>query len=90
MTVDGNHAGCVRTRKSTTCVIVRLAAHMVQDLSETQGTVRLSSCEAEYAALVRGSQEGLYVKNLLRFFGRSGEVELESDSSSAVGTFCRL
>ena len=79
VTVDASHAGCVRTRKSTTCVVVRLGNHMIQDLSETQGTIRLSSGEAEYAGLVRGSQDGLYVKNLLRFFGRSAEVELETD-----------
>ncbi len=90
VTVDASHAGCVRTRKSTTCVVVRLGNHMIQDLSETQGTIRLSSGEAEYAGLVRGSQEGIYVKNLLRFFGRSAEVELESDSSSALGTVRRL
>jgi hypothetical protein len=90
VTVDASHAGCVRTRKSTTCVVVRLGNHMIQDLSETQGTIRLSSGEAEYAGLVRGSQEGLYVKNLLRFFGRSAEVELETDSSSALGTVRRL
>ena len=32
VTVDASHAGCVRTRKSTTCVVVRLGNHMTQDL----------------------------------------------------------
>ena len=57
--VDANHAGCVRTRKSTTCLINLIGHHAVQNTSVTQGPVSLSSGESEYRALVRAAVEAL-------------------------------
>ena len=64
--VDASHTGCQRTRKSTTGVLITLGHHLLCDQSATQGRVRLSSGEAEYAAMVKGVAEGLFVKNILK------------------------
>ena len=55
-----------------------------------QTVVALSSGEAEYAGCVRGVQEGLYVRNILRFLGFEVRLELITDSTSAIGTCKRL
>mgnify|MGYP003334013400 CR=1 FL=1 len=46
---DASHSACPRTRKSTTGVVCRKGHHLLSALSATQGVVRLSSGEAEYA-----------------------------------------
>jgi hypothetical protein len=88
--VDASHAGCQRTRKSTSGVLITNGHHMLCDQSATQGRVRLSSGEAEYAAMVKGVAEGLFVKNILKFLGENVELELETDSTAAIGTARRL
>ena len=58
--------------------------------SSTQTTVRLSSGEAEYAALVKGAAEAIFIRNLLRFMWEEEEIELESDSTAAIGAVKRI
>ena len=56
---DSDHAGCVRTRKSTSGGMVRWGTHVLKWWSKTQPTIALSSGEAELAAIVRSTSEGL-------------------------------
>ena len=90
MGADASHAGCRRTRKSTSGVLGRIGKHLVHASSSTQSTVRLSSGEAEYAALVRATAEGLYIRAVLRFMWREVMIALESDSTAAIGTVRRF
>jgi hypothetical protein len=44
---DSDFAGCVRTRKSTSCCMVFLGSHLLRSTSTTQAIISLSSGEAE-------------------------------------------
>ena len=52
---DTDYAGCRVTRKSTSGGVIMLGKHMVKSWSSTQANVTLSSGEAEYYGLVKGS-----------------------------------
>ena len=49
-----------------------------------------SSGQSELQGITRGCVEGLFVKNLLGFFGYDTTVEIETDSSAAKGFTNRL
>ena len=55
---DTDHAGCLRTRKSTSGGCVMLGARMLKAWSSTQPTITLSSGEAELHGVVRASAAG--------------------------------
>ena len=89
--VDADHAGCLRTRKSTTCCIIRIGNHVIQDVSVTQpGLPALSSGESEYRAAIRATVESLYIQNLMKFLRILTKIDVETDSSAAKGTAGRL
>ena len=54
---DSDWAGDVATRKSTSGGVLMLGAHCVKTWSVTQDPLALSSCEAEYYAIVEGAME---------------------------------
>ena len=56
---DTGWAGCPRTRKSTSGGCVLLGQHAMKHWSSTQASTALSSGEAEFNGVVRGSGEGL-------------------------------
>lgn len=89
--VDADHAGCLRTRKSTHCIALRVGRHVLMVLSKTQsGLPVLSSGESEYRGLSRCAVKALYVRNLLKFLRIPCDIELETDSSAAKGCSARL
>ena len=50
--VDTDHAGCLKTRKSTSGGIPKLGRHTIRTWSLTQAEIALSSGEAEYYGVV--------------------------------------
>lgn len=88
--VDADLAGERPGRKSTTCYVVRAGRHSVAEGVFTQPTVALSTAEAELSAMTRGTVEGIYVRNLLRFFAEEATLEVETDSSAAKAVTNRL
>ncbi len=56
---DTDWNGCPRTRKSTSGGCVLLGSHTIKTWSSTQASVALSSGEAEFNGVVRGSGVGL-------------------------------
>ena len=54
---DSDWAGSVSTRKSTSGGILMLGGHCMKTWSATQDPLALSSCEAEYYAIVEGVME---------------------------------
>ena len=62
--VDSDWAGCKRTRKSTSGTVIQLLECTVASGSRTQGTIKLSSGEAELYAIGQGTRETLHVRNL--------------------------
>ena len=82
---DSDHAGCIRTRKSTTGGIVRWGGHVLKWWSKTQPTLALSSGEAELAAIVRSTSEGLGMQAMMEEFGIKVDLVVKSDAIAAIG-----
>ena len=84
--VDSDWAGDLETRKSTSGGIICLGPHCVKTWSSTQSTPALSSCEAEYYALVDGATRVLGLQAAAKELGVVAEdaaVQASTDSSAA-------
>ena len=84
--VDSDWAGDVRTRKSTSGGLIMLGEHCIRTWSITQGSPALSSCEAEYIALVDGASRALGLQAAAKELGiEVGDMVIEAatDSSAA-------
>ena len=81
---DTDWAGCRRTRKSTSGGSVMLGAHAMKRWSSTQASTALSSGEAEFYGVVRGSGQGLGHQALLWDLGVSLPLRVWTDSSAAI------
>ena len=62
---DTDFAGCRRTRKSTSGGVAILGSHLVKSWCSTQSIVSLSSGEAEYYGIVKGSPMRLGIRSML-------------------------
>ena len=87
--VDTDHAGCLKTRKSTSGGITKLGRHTIRTWSLTQAVIALSSGEAEYYGVVKGASFSLGTQSLLRDMGIHAEVHMYTDSSAAKGIASR-
>ena len=88
--VDSDWAGCKTTRKSTSGGALAWGGGLLKSWSTTQGSVALSSGEAEFYAAVKGCKEGIGVKALLADLGVAVKVEVVQDSTAAKGTATRI
>ena len=66
---DADHAGCLKTRKSTSSSKLFYGSHMLRSTSTTQGVIALSSGESEFCALVKGTSAGLGAVSMLKHLG---------------------
>merc|ERR1711994_463575 len=82
---DSDHAGCIRTRKSTSGGLIRWGSSVLKWWSKTQPTLALSSGEAELAAIVRSTSEGLGMKAMMEEFGIKVDLVVKSDAVAAIG-----
>ena len=81
--VDSDHAGCLRTRRSTSSCMIMRGGHLIRSSSTTQKQQGLSSAESEFLAIVKGSSLILGATNMARDLGRWFEApQVESDSSA--------
>ena len=81
--VDTDHAGCLETRKSTSGGVIMLNNHPIKDYSVTQSVISLSSGEAEYYGMVRGTSIGLGIVALLEDLGIQRRLRICTDASAA-------
>ena len=88
--VDSEWAGCKRTRVSTSGGLAVWGSGFLKSWSSSQGSVALSSGEAEFYAAVKGAAEGLGIQALLADLGWNVEVKLLQDSTAAKGTASRI
>ena len=86
---DTDWAGCPRTRKSTSGGCIMLGSHTIKTWSSTQSSVSLSSGEAEFNGVVRGSGAGLGYRSLLGDLGQDLPLRVWTDSSAALGICSR-
>ena len=64
-TSDSDWGGCVKTRKSTTRIVLRYAGSTIATMRRTQGIVSLSSAEAEYFGMASALAEAKQVQDIL-------------------------
>ncbi len=89
---DGDHAGYIVTRRSTSGMAVFFGSHLIKSSSTVQSTIALNVGESEFYSAVKGAAHGLGVKSLLADWGFPGirlELEIRTDSSAAKGFACR-
>ena len=68
---DSDHAGCLKTRKSTTGMVLMRDAHCLKVSSHTQSTISLRSGESEYYGFFKCAASGLGARSMLADFGMS-------------------
>ena len=66
-----------------------IGEHMVKSGCTTQAVIALSSGEAEYYGLVKGSSIGLGIRGIMSDLGVNGKVNILTDSSAAKGISAR-
>ena len=90
--VDSDWAGCKTIRKSTSGTVVQLLNSTVSFGSRTQGTIALSSGEAELYAIGQGTSEALFVKNLIieAKMAKSVNITVHTDSTAGKSMATRF
>ena len=86
---DTDWAGCPKTRKSTSGGVILLGSHILKTYSSTQPTISLSSGEAEFYGVVKGSGAALGQQSLFADLGIALQVRVWTDSSAAIGICSR-
>jgi hypothetical protein len=82
---DTDWAGCARTRKSTSGGCLMVGQHLIKAWSATQASIALSSGEAEYYGVVRGTGIALGIKALYNDIGLTLPIRVWTDSTAALG-----
>ena len=83
---DADWVGSIVDRKSTSGYFTFVGGNLVTWRSKKQGSVALSSAEAELVAMVKGISELLWLKKLMEEigFGLDEEMVLLCDNKSAM------
>ena len=87
---DSDWAGCLTTRRSTSGGVVSLRGGMLKGWSSTQGSVAMSSGEAEYYATVKAASEALGAQALAADLGWAWKIRLWLDSTAAKSMASRM
>ncbi len=83
--VDTDHAGCIKTRKSTNSGALTFGKHCLKTWSTTQAVIALSSGEAEFYGVVKGGSVLLGAMSMARVLGIELKGRIHIDSSAAKG-----
>ena len=67
-----------------------MGSHAIKNWSSTQAVIALSSGEAEYYAIVKGSAVGLGAQSILKNLGVQTKVVVKTDSKAAKGIATRM
>ena len=83
--VDTDHAGCLKTRRSTNGGALMHGKHTIKSWASTQSVIALSSGEAEYYGAVKGASVLLGALSLCKDLGIELKGRVHTDSSAAKG-----
>ena len=87
--VDTDHAGCLKTRRSTNGGALMHGKHTIKTWASTQSVIALSSGEAEYYGVVKGASALLGALSLAKDLGLQMKGRVHTDSSAAKGIASR-
>jgi len=87
--VDTDHAGCLRTRKSTSGERGLAGTHLLKSRSGTQPVITPSSGEAELHGVARGGVVGPGFLSLMADLGIALAMRLWTDSTASQGMCAR-
>ena len=79
---DADHAGCVRTRKSTSGGVIQLGNGTLKTYCRGQAVISLSSGESEYYSLVSIMSESLGLQRLLKDWAVKVGYKIWMDAAS--------
>ncbi len=82
---DTDHAGCVRTRKSTSGGCILYGSHCMRFWSKTQAVISLSSAESELTGVVKATTEAIGMMAVMQDLGITTRAVVAMDSSAALG-----
>ena len=85
---DTDHAGCVRSRKSTTGSVILLGRAKLRSFCRGQSLIALSSGEAEFYGLVSAASESLGEQSILKDWGVHVHIRILMDATAgaAIGS----
>ena len=86
---DADHAGCLRTRKSTTGGLVMCGKHTLLHWCRGQAVIALSSGEAEYYSLVTLVSELCGIRSLALDWNLNYKLTTNVDATAAIGIASR-
>ena len=86
---DANHAGCIRTRKSTTGGALILGTHSLAHWCRGQAVIALSSGESEFYGAVTAVAELLGFVSLARDWNLQFGLMLHLDAEACIGAISR-
>ena len=100
---DSDHAGCQRTRKSTSSSKLFHGQHMLRSTSTTQAVISLSTGESEFYGIVKATSAAIGAVAMLRDLGVDLEqpvdvrvkdstdacIEVQADASAGIGIAMR-
>ena len=86
---DSDHAGCLKTRESTTGRVLMRSAHCLKVSSHTQPAISLSSGESECFGIVKCAAIGLRARSMLADFGMCADVVVRTDLWIGLGVGSR-
>ncbi len=82
---DSDHAGCLRTRWSTSCTALMAGKHVLRFSSTTQTVVALNSGESEFYGLVNSSSIILGAVAMAKYLGATLAARVRYDATAVAG-----
>ena len=86
---DSDHAGCIRTRKSTSGATILFGKHELMHYCRGQAVIALSSGEAEYYSLVSLVSELLGIQAITRDWNLDCQLSANMDATAGMGIASR-
>jgi len=86
---DSDHAGCRRTRRSTSCSVLMHGGHLLRASSTTQTVISLTSGESEFYALVKAVSMALGAEEMGKAIGAVLKTRVKYDAAAGAGIASR-
>ena len=86
---DSDHAGCRRTRRSTSCSVLMHGKHLLRVSSTTQTVIALSSGESEFYAAVKSISMALGAEEMGKDIGVTLKPRVKYDATAGAGIASR-